>query len=178
MVLRIYLIIYDSDGYSITAIDLNGKELFREKPDLSEYMEYGISSVIVTDKEYIIFFSVPNSTLQHILPVVINRASLDVYAGFDGLVPGRCISNMPINGRYILFESQPDFCDYLNPSYSSDLCIYDMELRTFTFVDLKTDDDFIFRQLLSDENGNVVVNNVVKGGSEIVLYKDIISILA
>lgn len=173
----VYLLLYEKKGYSIIVIDSNGNELRRENPDLSEYINFGISSMTVTDKEYIISFRVPNSLIQHTKPVVIDRETLEVYSDFEKLVPGRCISNIPFRGRYILFESQPDFCDYSNPSYSSDLCVYDKESRVFRFVDLNASDDFIFRQMLSDENGNVIVNNVVKGGSEVVLYRGVVSML-
>lgn len=174
---NIYLLLYEKKGYSIIVIDSNGNELRRDNPDLSEFIDFGISSMTVTSKEYVISFSVPDSLIQHTKPVVIDKETLKVYSDFDKMVPGRCISNMPINGRYILFESQPDFCDYSDPSYSSDLCEYDMESRVFKFVDLNTSGDFIYRQILSDENGSVIVNNVVKGGSEVVLYRDAVLVL-
>lgn len=155
--------------FCLKRLNSDGEELEIEVFDLPEFSKSQVSEFTITENNYIIRFSTPETTERH-LSAVIDRKSkkvaLDCEIGFR-------LNDHIIDDRYII--------SYKLSDYGPQFCIFDdkqSEIHILTFESLK--DAYIVNTAV-DYNGDVLFqiqdDTKSENARSLVLFKDIISLI-
>ncbi len=168
-----------SDGdrsWSVSEINSSGNVL--EKTVLTGLYDYrdincSVNQFVVTPNEYLIQYydSGNNSNF-----VVINRSDPNINIQFDKYVPCTLISPFWLEDRYLLYSTFPDYGDYDNYYFSSDISVYDSMENEFYFLKIPTGTGYQIAKIVSNEKGDVIIVVADETGFyQYLLVSDIIS---
>lgn len=163
-------------SWSILEIDSSGNVL--EQTDLTGLYDYraincSINQFVVAPKEYLIQFYDAGINSPF---VAINRNDSDINLQFDKLVPCTLISPFWLEERYLLYSTFPDYGDYDEYHFSSDISVYDSLENEFYFLNIQTDPKYQIDKIVSNEKGDVIL--VVSDDTDIFQYLLISDILS
>lgn len=137
----------NSEGNIINKANLTGLYDYRDA-------NCSVNQFVVTKDKYLIQYydSGKNSSF-----VAVERENPSKSVQFERLVPCTLASPFWIKDRYLIYSTFPDYCDYENNVYSSDISIYDSKENMFYFIKLQLSPEYKTEKIISNEKGDIVL---------------------